>query len=131
MRISDWSSDVCSSDLNDPGIHVPFIAAWPGRVPAGRATDAMISLTDLLPTVLDAAGAPSPQGIDGKSFLPVLTGDRDSFRDLVFASHTGAKNFNRSLMRAIRTDRWKRKIGRASCRARGCKYVSIEGVAGS
>src|SRR3546814_386364 len=29
--------------LNDPGIHVPFIAAWPGRVPAGRATDAMIS----------------------------------------------------------------------------------------
>src|SRR3546814_2340423 len=45
--------------LNDPGIHMPFIAAWPGRVPAGRATDAMISLTDLLPTVLDAAGAPS------------------------------------------------------------------------
>src|SRR3546814_8453795 len=67
----------------------------------------MISLTDLLPTVLDAAGAPSPQGIDGKSFLPVLTGDRDSFRDLVFASHTGDKNFNRSPMRAIRTDRWK------------------------
>src|SRR3546814_15227436 len=112
----------------------------------------MISLTDLLPTVLDAAGAPSPQGIDGKSFLPVLTGDRDSFRDLVFASHTGDKNFNRSPMRAIRTNRWKLivtlnasqmyvnamanngrdergfwsswvEIGRATCRARVCQYV--------
>src|SRR3546814_9524842 len=52
--------------LNDPGIHVPFIAAWPGRVPAGHATEAMISLTDLLPTVLDYAVAPSPPGLEDR-----------------------------------------------------------------
>ncbi|HVI99898.1 MAG TPA: sulfatase [Sphingomonas sp.] len=93
--------------LYDPGIHIPLIAAWPGRVPAGRSTEAMVSLTDVLPTMLEAAGAPSPQGIDGKSFLPVLTGEEDTFRDHVFAAHTGDKHFNRSPMRAIRTDRWK------------------------
>jgi len=93
--------------LYDPGIHIPLIAAWPGRIPPGRSTDAMVSLVDVLPTVLEAVGAPAPPGIDGKSFLSVLTGADDVFRDHVFAAHTGDKNFNRSPMRAIRTDRWK------------------------
>ena len=93
--------------LYDPGIHVPLIAVWPGKCAASRRTDAMVSLIDVLPTVLEAAGAPRPQSIDGKSFLPVLMGEQETFRDVLFAAHTGDKNFNRSPMRAIRTDRWK------------------------
>ncbi len=56
------------------GIRVPLIARWPGRIRAGRTTDHVCAFQDLLPTLLDAAGAPSrvPANVDGLSFLPVL-----------------------------------------------------------
>jgi uncharacterized sulfatase len=94
-------------NLYDPGIHVPMFAVWPGQVPAGRTTDALISNVDILPTLLDAAGGGVPQNVDGRSFLPVLTGHASSFHDVIFAAHTGDGKFNRSPMRAVRTDRWK------------------------
>jgi len=58
----------------DGGLRVPFIVRWPGKTAAGSVTDAMISLADLLPTFIQAAGAAPPEGIDGRSFVPVLTG---------------------------------------------------------
>src|SRR3546814_13235476 len=64
--------------LNDPGIPLPFIAACPGRVPAGRARHAMISLTRLLPTVLAAAGGRRPLGRDGTRLFTGVGGDGGS-----------------------------------------------------
>lgn len=93
--------------LYDPGVHVPLIAAWPGHVPAGRATDAMVSNVDLLPTLVEAAGGKAPEGIDGRSFLPVLRGAASTFHDAVFAAHTGDRRRNHSPARAIRTNKWK------------------------
>ena len=57
------------------GIRVPLIARWPGRIRPGRTTDHVCAFQDLLPTLLDAAGAASrvPSDIDGLSFLPALT----------------------------------------------------------
>ena len=52
------------------GIRVPFFAAWPGRIPAGRTVDHPIIALDLLPTALAAAGAPLPAGLDGVNLLP-------------------------------------------------------------
>lgn len=58
------------------GTHVPFIANWPGRVPAGRGNDDLIASVDFLPTLWEAAGAKVPGSlqIDGRSFLPQLLG---------------------------------------------------------
>ncbi len=62
--------------LYEGGIRVPFIARRPGVVPAGRTSAQLLSFQDVLPTVLDAAGAGSrtPRDVDGASVLPVIEG---------------------------------------------------------
>ena len=96
-------------NLYDAGIRVPLIVAWPGKVKAATTTRAMVSLIDLLPTMMEAAGASSPPGeLDGKSFMPVLRGhEPDRHRDATFAVHTGDAKMNRTPMRSVRTDRYK------------------------
>lgn len=61
-------------DLYEGGIHVPMIARWPGKVPAGTETKHLSAFWDMLPTAADMAGIDAPQGIDGISFLPTLLG---------------------------------------------------------
>lgn len=94
-------------NLYEVGIHAPLLACWPGRVRPGTTTRAMVSLIDLLPTMIEAAGGTPPGDIDGRSFLPVLLGRKDRLREEVFASHTGDKGMNRAPMRCVRTERYK------------------------
>jgi N-sulfoglucosamine sulfohydrolase len=96
--------------LYDAGIKVPLLMRWPGRIKAGSQSDALVTLADLLPTMLEAAGGKPPSApavIDGRSLLPVLRGDRHEHHEVVFASNTGDGQMNRSPMRALRTDRHK------------------------
>ncbi|SHI34883.1 sulfatase family protein [Wenxinia saemankumensis] len=55
-------------------IRLPFVAAWPGRIPAGEVSDAMVSLVDLMPTFLDAAGVDCPGRVQGVSQLAAWSG---------------------------------------------------------
>ncbi len=55
-------------------VHVPLILRWPGRITAGATTDALVELTDLAPTLLDAAELPVPEHMAGRSLLPLLRG---------------------------------------------------------
>ncbi|MEF8787677.1 MAG: sulfatase/phosphatase domain-containing protein [Planctomycetota bacterium] len=95
--------------LYEEGIRVPFIVRWPGKVEPGSVTDAMVSFVDVIPTLMEAAGGRPPGDLDGRSFLDVLTGNSQSHRDAVFASHTGnGRNYpewkaNWSPMRAVCT----------------------------
>lgn len=93
--------------LYDAGIQAPLLVRWPGRVRPGETTDALVTLVDLLPTFMEAAGGAAPDGIDGRSFLPVLLGQASGHRDTVFASHTGDGRMNRSPSRMLRTQRYK------------------------
>ena len=70
----------------DYGVHVPFIASWPAGFDGGRASDALVDLTDFLPSTVEAAGAALPEDrvFDGRSFLPVLRGEVDSARHWIF-----------------------------------------------
>jgi len=52
----------------------------------------MVSLADLLPTFIQAAGDVPPGTIDGRSIVPVLTGQRKAHRKVVFGTHTGNEN---------------------------------------
>ncbi|MFM7205149.1 MAG: sulfatase-like hydrolase/transferase [Planctomycetaceae bacterium] len=62
--------------LLEGGSRVPLVAAWPGRIAAGRVCDDLVSFTDFLPTCAELAGAELPAGlvIDGRSFAPQLLG---------------------------------------------------------
>ena len=56
----------------------------------------MISLVDLLPTIIEAAGGNAPQNIDGQSFLSVIRGIKNTHGEFVFATHTGDRLMNRA-----------------------------------
>ena len=58
------------------GVASGLIARWPGKVKAGSESSAIVEYTDIVPTFLEAAGADIPEIIDGKSFLPILKGDK-------------------------------------------------------
>ncbi|MBI2513232.1 MAG: sulfatase [Opitutae bacterium] len=57
--------------MYDPSIRVPLLARWPGRIPAGIRTERLAINADLMPTLLDAAGVSVPDGVQGRSLLPV------------------------------------------------------------
>lgn len=68
----------------DTGAWVPLLANWPGVVPAGSVYDGMVDFTDILPTCMELAGLPPPQGVDGVSFAPQLEGKPGKPREWVF-----------------------------------------------
>ncbi len=91
----------------DQGIRVPLLMRWPKAIKPGRATDALVSLADVVPTLIEAAGGKPPEGLDGQSFLKVLRSQTPSHREYIFATHTGDREWNRNPARAVRTNRYK------------------------
>ncbi len=67
----------------EPSVHVPLIFSWPGHLPKGRTSDALVELTDLFPTFVDVLGLKTPASVEGRSVLPVLRGKATRHRDLV------------------------------------------------
>ena len=66
------------------GIGIPFIARWPGKIPAGEVDDiSWISAVDLLPTFCEAAGVTLPPDYkpDGISQLATLKGEKSPLRE--------------------------------------------------
>lgn len=62
------------------GVRVPLITRFPGRIPAGNAVHATVSLMDLLPTLTSfAAAPPSPNPIDGFDISRLMTGEVQDF----------------------------------------------------
>lgn len=94
--------------LYDDGIRTPLIVSWPGHIQPDTRTNAMVSWIDILPTLVEAAGGTLPKGIDGRSFLPVLTGISKTHRELILTTHSGDGNNNVYPIRSARTaDGWK------------------------
>lgn len=90
-------------DLTDGGIRVPLLARWPGKVAKGSTSDLISAHWDLLPTLCDLAGATTPDGVDGLSMLPTLTGEgTQQQHDYLYWEfyEAGGK-------RALRMGRWK------------------------
>jgi len=62
-------------DLYEGGIRVPTIVRWPGHIARGSTSGVIGSFADVLPTLAELAGASVPEGIDGLSIVPTLTGN--------------------------------------------------------
>jgi uncharacterized sulfatase len=91
----------------DAGIRTPMIAVWPGKIPAGARTDAMVSWIDILPTLVELGGGRAPQGIDGRSFAAVLRDPKKAHRDKIFTTHSGDGRMNVYPTRSVRTSDYK------------------------
>lgn len=91
-------------DLYDGGIHVPFIASWPGKIPEGVVTDHLAAFWDFLPTMAELTAQPLPEETDGISMLPALLGKPGQ------AEHNHLYwefDFRNQPRRAVRKDSWK------------------------
>jgi len=85
----------------------PWIVRWPGKVRPGRV-DAkhFISGIDFMPTVLDAVGLPQVEGMDGRSFVPLLAGAEQQGRDHVFTVFHQTAGKRKYPMRSIQNARF-------------------------
>ncbi|GAA5508356.1 sulfatase [Novipirellula caenicola] len=102
-------------NLYDFGTHVPLAIRWPaGMKKQGRVVDDFVSLPDLAPTFLEAAGVAIPDTMTAKSLIPVLASEKsgsvDASRDAVFTGRerhvaSAQPDYTPYPQRAIRTDR--------------------------
>lgn len=69
----------------EQAVRVPFIFRLPGLVPPGQQSAALVEHIDLLPTVCELAGIPAPSYAQGKSLVPVLSGQSTHHKDRVYS----------------------------------------------
>ena len=82
----------------------PLMVRIPGVTKDGRVDKRhMVSVLDLLPTVLDALGVEKPSRLDGRSFYPVLKGEKQADRDFIIKQYHENSGRSRDPMRAIQT----------------------------
>jgi len=91
--------------LYDEGIKTPFIVSWPGRVARKSVSDALVSMIDLAPTILEAAGVQKSEQMYGKSLLPLFYRQENKGDKYVFAE----RNWHDcdEHMRSVRSDSFK------------------------
>ena len=84
------------------GYRVPFIARWPGTIPAGSVSPAISMNIDILPTIQAVTGASLPEGtlLDGKDMLPLLKGNQQAIHEKLYI-------FVDERIAGIRTQQWK------------------------
>lgn len=118
----------CKWTCYDTGLRVPFVARWPGQIPAGATCETLISLVDVTPTLLDLAGGPARPSLDGRSFKQVLLGKATKHRQEIFASHTGDGEMNQSPQRCIRDGRYKFILNLHPERRWSSHFTLVEGI---
>jgi arylsulfatase A-like enzyme len=95
--------------MYEGGIKVPAVAVWPGQIKAGSRSDRIGLSMDIVPTVLEAAGAKIPTHLDAQSFLPTLRGQRQPPEDrtLMFVRREGNNRYGGKTTHAVRRGPWK------------------------
>jgi arylsulfatase A-like enzyme len=91
----------------DGGVRVPLAIRWPGVAKAGATVDAFVSLWDIAPTLVEAAGVAPPSAMTGRSLAPLVRGESQEGRDRVFVERERHANVRRGDLsypvRAVRT----------------------------
>lgn len=99
------------ADIYEGGHRVPFIVRWPGHVPAGEESDAMVSLVDMTASFAELVGAKLPEGAapDSRNVLPQILGQtKEDAPNYHTVQHSGPG------MYALRKGSWKYVDGTGS-----------------
>lgn len=91
------------SDVWEAGHRIPFVAYWPGQIPANTVSDEIISLVDLMGTCAGIVGTELPQGVgeDSYNILPALKAENTTPVRKVLLNYSGGGGF------ALRQGNWK------------------------
>jgi N-sulfoglucosamine sulfohydrolase len=109
MFLSDHGMPLpfAKTQLYHHSTRTPWVVRWPGVTQSGAVdSQHMISAVDMLPTLLDIAGISQPNGLDGKSFAPLLKGEQQTDREMIVKEYNENSGGSRDPMRAIQTKKW-------------------------
>lgn len=94
-------------NLYDTGQRSSMLVKWPGKVKPSSETQALVQYEDITPTLIDLAGGKPITGLDGRSFLPVITGRSKEARPYAFGIHNNIPEGDPYPIRSIRDHRYK------------------------
>ncbi|TBL81935.1 sulfatase-like hydrolase/transferase [Paenibacillus thalictri] len=97
-------NDEYKRSCHESSIRVPTAIQGPGFQGKGWVNE-LVSLIDLPPTLLDAAGIPVPDNMQGRSLLPLLQGSNEEWPEDIFIQISESQ-----VGRAVRTKRWKYSV---------------------
>lgn len=99
-------------DLYEGGVHVPFVAVWPGKIKPATKSNHVSAFWDFLPTVCDIAAIKPSAKVDGISYLPSLIDDKQKEHDYLYWEF----NERKGPLQALLKDDWKlvRFVGKHS-----------------
>jgi len=148
-NVSNTSFRGYKHDDTEGGIGTPLIAHWPKGIPPSACTQALMHISDLAATCYEAAGATYPEGerfsilaagggelaerieqpewtvqpLQGISQLPVLRGEKESVREVVFDGFGDEADWpSRAVQKVVRTADWRLYIDRSGDPARAELY---------
>ena len=85
----------------EPAVRAPLLIRAGSRYGEGRVAEAMTEFVDLAPTFMDVLGIPQMPGVQGKSLLPLLTGETPLHKEHIFSEFLAD---NKAM---VRTHSWK------------------------
>ena len=71
----------------DSGMKTPLIVKWPAKINPAQKTEALVSIIDLAPTLLEAAGIKPGKTFQGRSFGKLFSDPEQDFRSYTFSEH--------------------------------------------
>jgi arylsulfatase A-like enzyme len=95
--------------IYEESLKMPFLVRWPGVVKPGTGNDRMILNVDFAPMLLDAVGLAVPADMQGRSFLPLLRGERppDWRRSMYYRYYHYPQDHRVQPHYGVRTERYK------------------------
>jgi len=84
------------------GIHIPFIASWPGKIEAGSSSEYISAFYDIFPTICDIAKVELEEEMDGISLKPVFLGKKQEEHEFLYWEFPAYKG-----QQAVRMGKWK------------------------
>src|SRR5882762_5199769 len=105
---ANWKGE--KADIWDAGHRIPFLARWPGKIPAGAVSDELGCLTDFMATAAEITGAKLSKDAaeDSFSLLPALQGKKGKPIREAIVHHSSLGMFS------IRRGEWKLELGLGS-----------------
>jgi len=98
--------------LYEQNVRVPLVLSCPKLLPEGKVIDEPVELIDFLPTLLELSAIDVPEGIPGRSLMPLIRGEAKTWRPACFCDIDHAKSMYRELRGTgrrvmVRTRKWK------------------------
>ncbi len=92
-------------NLTDHGTGVMLIMRGPGGFEGGRVLESLVSHVDVFPTLCDLAEIEPPEGLVGRSLMPLVRGEAAEVNEAIFAQVNYHDTYEPQ--RCVRTRRWK------------------------